>query len=163
MASKSCYESKVEATKQLRHDLSKTPSDVINRLFFAARNGAISLLLRRLEHYFGDKGFDVRAKWSESSFPGVTIKLVMHDKRRGEHTRSISVDRESVLASSSSVPSSLCYKLKGIHNGEYYRSRKPKVAIDFDEILGSEDFRLLAIEWVNGVNYPFEYESQSSF
>ena len=162
MASKSNYDAKVEATKQLRHDMSKTPSDVFNRLFFAARNGAISLLLRRLEHYLGDAGYVVRANWKETSFPGVMIKLVMHDKRSGEHTRSISIDRESVMPSSA-LPSSLCYKLNRIHNGEYYRSKKPKIAVDFDELLGSEAFAIRVAEWVNGVNYPFEYEGQSSF
>lgn len=153
---------KIEALRVLPDQVRKNPDDAVNRLFFAARNGAISHVLREFEHHFQDQGFQVRAAWKETSFPGVIIALTLHDKRTGRTDRHIHVTRDSVIPPTEMV-STLAYTLKSIDAGAYYGGRKPKVAEDFDTILGSEEFKTLATGLVNGVNYPFTYASHSSF
>lgn len=155
------YQDRTRQLKQLVK--SGGDHDTINRLFFAARNGAIAYLLGRLEHYFADQDLMVRAAWKETSFGGPTVSLVLRDKRTGEHERRLSCGRDQVHPSSDSRVSTLVYKLKDIQADEYYRGRKPKIAEQFDEILASAEFARLAGEWINGVNYPFTYESHSCF
>lgn len=156
------FTAKCAELKKLPKDISAAPQDIINRLFFAARNGAISHLLREFEGHFRDRGLDVRAQWKESSMGSPCITLTLHDKRKGEHVRYLWLNRTDEV-SSSSLPSTLVYELKSIQAGEYYPRRKPQVAIDFDDVLQTAEFEALARTWVNGANYPFAYESHSSF
>lgn len=133
--------------------------DLINRLFFMAKNGAISRILREFEHFFMDKDMKVKAEWKEDyKFASIHLKLIT--KTNG-HERTISIKRSKIHPEPKGISPCL-YSLYAIANSEYYRSKKPKAAVDFDEILGSEEFAILAEKLIRGVNYPFVYESQSS-
>lgn len=56
--------------------------DLINRLFFSARNLAITKALYTLENHLMKLGFDVKAEWKESSFGDPHIELIMMEKRK---------------------------------------------------------------------------------
>lgn len=136
------------------------PKDVLNRLFFAARNGAISNMLREVERYFRDRDLEVRADWKESSFGSPHVELVLVDKRTGEHKRMVMLKRTD--AGTRDLPSNLVYTLEGIDVGAYY-TRKPKIAETFETLLADEGFQTQMRLWVAGTNHPFEYRSHSSF
>lgn len=155
-------ETKIAAMEDLGRTFAADPKDAFAHLFFAARNGAISNLLLIFEHYFQDRGFAVRAAWKETSFPGVSVELVLNDKRTGEHERRLQIDRQTTRAPEA-LGSQLVYALKAVHAGAYYRNRKPQVAVDFDAILETQDFHEFVSMLVLGANYPFAYESHSSF
>lgn len=140
----------------------KDPSSLFNRLFFAARNGAIAYLLLRIEAYFRENGFSVKADWKESSFGGPIVTVTMLDKKTGEHERNIFVNR-NVVGRDVDTHSSCVYSLKSVAAGAYYRSKKPVVAEKFDEVLGSEEFKGKVEKWILGTNYPFDYKSYSAF
>ena len=152
----------LEKLETFEASIENNSSDTVNRLFFAARNGAISHLLRSFEHHFHTLGFDVRASWEESSFPGVCVVLIAHDKRTGHHTRRLHLERTSP-GKPNSLPSDLVYALSSVQVGEYYPHRKPKVAERLDDELASESFHKMAAELIDGANYPFVYTSHSSF
>lgn len=153
------YEEKLEKLKEL-----PLSGDTINRLFFAARNGAIERLRLAVQTYFDDRGYRVRCLWNESSMGNPAFQIALHEKK-DTHTRFCWIEREKMWpppALNDNV-SSVTYRLKNIGNGEYYRYRKPKRAEEFDAILGSEEFFEFLAREVNGVNYPFTYESHSCF
>ena len=154
---------KIEETRALAKKTPTVSTELVNRLFFQARNGAISALLRAIEQEFVDHKMVVRAQWREHSMGGPTIALVLVDPRTGEHERHVQVDRSTVGHVYSSLPSQLVYKLNTIQVGAYYASRKPKAAEAFDAILATPGFKKKMAAWINGANYPFTYESQSSF
>lgn len=156
------YAEKSAQTVELAQQLRASPSEVINRLFFAARNGAISHLLRTLEHEFRAHKLNAVAKWKESSMSGTHVELLFIDPRGTEHTRRIWVDREDV-GHTLDLPSRLVYRLRSIDVSEYYPHRTPKIAEAIAQVLSSAEFKDKASRWINGVNYPFTYESQSSF
>lgn len=133
--------------------------DLINRLFFMAKNGAISRILREFEHFFMDKDMKVKAEWKEDyRYAYVHLKLIV---RKNEHERLVSIKRDKIHPEPKGISPCL-YSLNKISNSEYYGSKKPKAAVDFDEILGNDEFAILAEKLIRGVNYPFVYESQSS-
>ena len=133
--------------------------DLTNRLFFMAKNGAISRILREFEHFFMDKDMKVKAEWNENS-TSTYILLTLFSKNN-EHTRTIQINREVMHPEPEGI-SPCIYSLKSILNGAYYSARKPKVAVELDELLGGGEFFVLAEKSIIGVNYPFCYESQSS-
>lgn len=138
------------------------PKDVIAALFCRARNGAIEHVLRTLEQHFQEKGLRVIADWEESSRPFVRISLTLRDKRTGEHVRHLDITR-SMLWPEVQHGSSLHYHLKEVQTGDYYRSRKPKAAEEFDALLSDSTFQPWAVHLIEGVNYPFAVPSHSSF
>jgi hypothetical protein len=149
------------ALRQLPAQFKEGPSDILNRLFFSARNGAIASLLRDFEHYFADQGLSVRAHWEECSMRAPRVSLRLVDKRTGQHDRHIYLVRE--VEPADNVPSQCVYGVSSIDTGAYYPHRTPKIAEQFDAILASAEFQALAPKLVNGANYPFQYESFSSF
>ena len=151
-----------QGLKNFVTQMEKDPSDLFNRLFFAARNGAISYLLLQVDAYFRDQGFAVKSHWSESSFGPPVIKITLLDKKTGEHERSVFLNRD-VVGREAETHSACVYSLKQVSAGAYYRSRKPAIAENFDQVLGSEEFKGKMEEWVLGTNYPFDYHSYSSF
>lgn len=152
----------ITALKGFSAGVRQDPAKVVNPLFFAARNGAIERVLRSLEHHFQDQELAVRARWEETSMPGVSIKLVLTDKRTGEHERRLWLKRDSV-APDSAFGSTLVYSLDKVVAGAYYGGRKPKIADAFDGVLTAPDFEAFAHRLISGVNYPFTHESHSSF
>jgi hypothetical protein len=156
------FAKKVTATEALGKTLATAPLEAVNGLFFMARNGAISHLLRAFEHHFQEQGMTVRAAWHETSFPRTAVRLTLKDKRGGEHARSLAIER-TVATRDARVPSELVYALQSIQVSEYYRGKPPKAAVDFDAVLATPAFEALARTLINGANYPFTYASHSSF
>lgn len=156
------YDQKFTKTVELANQLSASPREVINRLFFAARNGAISHLLRTIEHELRAHKLNVKASWEETSMSGTHVRLVFIDSRGGEHHRRIWLERNSV-SHALDLPSQAVYRLRSIDVSEYYPHRTPKIAEEIERVLSSDDFKDKATQWIIGANYPFTYESQSSF
>jgi len=152
------FEQKKQALAELGDQLKNKPSDLLNHLFFMGKNGAIAHLLREFEHYFRDKGFVVTADWDEHS-RGAAVRLVFTDKKKGEHCRTIYLERSVERATEAVSP--CMYAVKSIDTSEYYRVM-PKFAVDLQEVLSTEEFQALASRLVNGANYPFTYASKSS-
>lgn len=152
-----------ENLRKFREDLKQSPGSMLNRLFFSARNGAITACLRQIEHHFQDHGFFVKAQWSETSMRGPSINIVLFDKKTGEHHRSISVNREVFSSGYQETHSDCVYTLKEIHVGDYYPRKKPKIAVDFDDCLAAEEFKNKVEGLILGTNYPFACGHYSSF
>lgn len=152
------FDQKKQALAQLGADATADPTGLLNRLFFMGKNGAIAHLLHEFEHYFRDKGLVVKAAWDEHS-RGAAIRLVFTDKKKGEHSRTIYLERSVERAPDGVSP--CMYTVKSIDTSEYYRVM-PKFALDLQEILFAEEFQVLASRLVNGANYPFTYVSRSS-
>ena len=154
------FSDRAKALQDLGRKFRKEPASLINHLFFAARNGAIARVLRELETYFRNEGLPVVAHWDEDC-RSAAIRLELVDKR-GNHVRRIYLNRSVEVPGQSLAGSGCMYAVDKIVAGEYYRSRKPKVAEQFDAILESKDFHALVATLVTGTNYPFAYESFSS-
>jgi len=153
----------LEQKIQLTKELEITP-DNFNRLFFTARNGAIASLLRNIEHYLQDQNnkLVVRANWKESSFNSVHIELTLHEKEN-KHTRTINLKREKINTKNHDI-SDLVYTFDRLSPETCYYPKKPRqLGIDFDAVLDSPEFVEFLKQEVNGVNFPFNYESYSSF
>lgn len=158
------YDERREAIKAYSQNTSTDPVPLLGRLFYAARNGAISHVLRQLETFFRDKGFIVKANWRETSMGATTINLVMLDKKGQEHTRHIYLKRDVVVHPGfTETHSPVMYAFEKVVAGEYYNRRKPAVAIAFDDVLEDAGFSEMAAKLVLGTNYPFAYESYSSY
>jgi hypothetical protein len=155
-------EAKIKAFKALTAASRLDPAKALNELFFAARNGAIERVLRVLEQHFRDKGLTVTASWHETSMPGVAIYLELNDKRTGKHTRRLILERESMQPHHDHF-SVLIYRLKEVVSGEYYGGRIPKVGEALSAVMQEPTFKVWTTQLVNGVNYPFTYESHTSF
>lgn len=151
------FDERKKALAGLGQELKTNPSELLNRLFFMARNGAIDHLLRAFEHYFRDKGFVVKAEWNEHC-SAAAIRLVFVDKKKAEHLRTIFLNRTAEPAPSSVSP--CMYAIQSIATSEYYRVM-PKFAVDIHELMSTEEFQALAARLVNGANYPFTYASHS--
>lgn len=154
------YTAAANHAKALETAFREQPRDVLNRLFFAARNGAISLALREVENHFGDRGMNVRAHWHESSFGNPHIEIAFKDKRSGEHPRRVALKRSE--ASTRGLPSNVLYTLQSVEAEAYY-PRKPKAVEAFEAELGSEDFQKKMRAWVAGTNHPFRHQGHSVF
>lgn len=57
-----------------------TDKDLRRRLFFSARNLAIETVLLRLENLLLREGFPAKCEWSESSFGGPTVSVMMMNR-----------------------------------------------------------------------------------
>lgn len=152
------YQHSYEDKVQKLYDL-KLEKEIFERLFWQARNGAIASLCWTIEKYFDEQGLKVKAKWKEDSrYCYLSTTLV--DKY--EHVRSHQLDRQVHTLRHDLQISSLTYKLHSICSGEYYSKVKPKIAVKYDEILASSEFKTFLEEQVNTANYPFGYETFSS-
>lgn len=139
----------------------KIDEDTLARLFFQARNGAITYVLRNIEQYFDKHKLKVAAKWHESSYGHLTnITITLKDKY--DHERLCFVKRE-VMWPEAKTGSQCLYRLENVQSSEYYHRKKPAKAEQFDDILGSPEFYAFLEKQVLGVNYPFIYKSQSSY
>lgn len=161
--SRRTLESSQKSLKEYAHATSQNPQDLFNRLFFAGRNGAISALLRNIEHHFQKESFWITANWQESSFGHPRIEVILHDKKTGDHFRNLNLERHTVGAPNSQSYSNCIYSLKHIENSAYYPRTKPVVAQKFDALLGDPAFFEKMEQGVLGINYPFNYTSYSSF
>lgn len=148
------YEDKIAKLKAIKQE-----DELLNRLFFQGRNGAVSNLRLEVQDYFTEKGFKVKCLWKEDS-RYCCVETVLIDKY--EHCRTHFIDRDSIHPPASLNLSSSVYKLRSVQSSEYYGKVKPKKAVDYDAILASNEFKEILNKLVNGVNYPFAYESQSS-
>ena len=158
------YDERHEALKAYSQDAVNDPIPLLGRLFYAARNGAISHVLRQFEAFFRDKGFIVKANWRETSIGTPTINLVMLEKKGQEHTRHIYLKRALVVHPGfTDTHSPIMYAFEKVVAGEYYSRRKPAVAVALDDVLSDASFSEMAAKLVLGTNYPFAYESYSSY
>lgn len=153
------YKAKVAAAKALQSQLESDPNAIVQGLFFAARNGAISHVLREVETFFAARGLVLKAKWKETSMPGTHVELLLKER----HLRRLWIDRNTFAPGDRPMMSMVLYALKSVQVGDYYGGRKPKIAEEFDAVLESEAFKAQAESWINGLNYPFAYVSHSSF
>lgn len=152
-------EAKIET---LRQDFRGSVDDSReNLLFFAARNGMIAAICRDIENYFADHGLRVDAEWSESS-NAIATCLRTHLRDKMTHSRMHFITREN-LWPRTGAPSDCVYSLKSIQSSEHYDRVKPKKAVEYDAILGSDAFRVILEKQILRTNYPFGYSSYSSF
>lgn len=144
-----------ERIKQTKESF-KQQNESAQKLFFMARNGAIAHVLREIEQYFISKNMVINCHWKETSL-SVSIQMTLNC-----HERSILIKRDTIHPEPAGV-SPCIYSLERVSIGQYYRSKKPKIAVELDEILSSEEFKGLVENLILGTNYPFTYESYSSF
>ncbi len=152
------FEEKEKEINGLEEVIEKDPGLVYNRFFFMAKNGAISHLLKEMEHYFQDRGLVARAEWCED-MRSAHINVVFFDKKKAEHHRTIFIQRTKTDAPECISP--CMYALDSVKCTNYYRS-VPKIAVTISEVMGSEEFEGIARRLINGANFPFGYVSQSS-
>lgn len=152
-----------------REALKTRPGDFENRLFFAARNLAIEALMLRIETGMLRKGFDVDVEWRESSYGGPTLAMKLKNPKLtptsawtyAEATVSISRDRINVLERHKL--SDCFYSVTAVHPTEHWPFKVSKYVQGFRDLvkqLGDEGYFTAE---VNKVNYPFEYNSSSSY
>lgn len=149
------YDDKEKCLGELKID-----NDSFLRLFYQARNNTIEAACAEIERYLMSHGLKCSVRWSEDSRYHC-IKVTLMDKY--EHLRYIWLDRKRVRVSCKDAVSELMYSVKSITNSEYYDRKKPKIAELFDSVLGSDKFKELAEEQVLRCNYPFGYNSHTSF
>lgn len=148
------FEQKTERTLNFLNE-----SDLLNRLFFAGRNNAISYALYQIEDYFRAQGFNVVCNWKESSFQKATIEFVFKDKKQ-THYRTCWLNRERELSGHNDL-SHLMYSVDRVSSTEYSPYQLSAHLISFQNELASQSFLSLITDLVNGVNYPFGNEKMS--
>lgn len=141
-----------------------TGQDLENRLFGAARNLAIESMLLRLERHLVRQGFDARCVWRESSFRAPTLELRMMNpgkNQNSEYAMCLAWLSRDTIAGPSHL-SRCFYALERFDKfvGEGRESKKLLAFRDEVDVLYQSGH--LAAE-IAKVNYPFEYESFSSF
>jgi hypothetical protein len=144
-------------------------TDFENRLFFAARNLAIEAMLLRLTVKLRDSGFPTaECVWSESSFGAPVVEFRFRNPKPDsadswEYGKcTLRLIRDRVLATAP-VPSDLFYEVKSLEATEYWRGPQPSRLLTFRAAVQAMfDSGELAKE-VLKVNYPFDYQSHSSF
>lgn len=144
-----------ERIKQTKDSFNQQ-NEAAQKLFFMARNGAIARVLREIEQYLISKNMVIKCHWRETSL-SVSIQMSLN-----YHERSIMIKRDTIHPEPVGI-SPCIYSLERISTGQYYRSKKPKIAVELDEILSSDEFKELVENLILGTNYPFTYESYSSF
>ena len=147
-------------------------SELRNRLFFSARNLAIEALLLRLENRLLREGFPARCEWNESSFGGPTIVLQLPLQVRAANTEDDDADdlygtcRVRVTRERISAPddlSSCFYSMDKVDVHESWRGRQPAKLVAFRRRVQEWADAGVFAEEIAKVNYPFDYESHSSF
>ena len=140
--------------------------DLRNRLFFSARNLAIEAVLLRLENLLLREGFPAKCEWSESSFGGPTVNVMMANPKPAEDSWEFGTCRLRIKRERETAPddlSSCFYTLESVETGEYWRGRQPAKLLAFrDRVQALANEGVLATE-IMKVNFPFEYTSHSGF
>jgi len=129
-------------------------SDIVNRLFFSARNLAVTKALYTIENHLLNLGFDVRASWEESSFGNPHIEIVMNEKKK-EHYRSLRIKRETEGEWNPERTSSVMYTLEKIEWSAYSPYQLSAHVINFQSELASASFFDMVKDLVEACNYPF--------
>jgi hypothetical protein len=132
----------------------ETQTDIINRLFFSARNLTVTKALYTIENHLGNLGFDVKAEWKESSFGDPHIELIMMEKKK-EHYRSLRINRHVEGEWHPERTSSVMYKLEKIESSVYSPYQLSAHVINFQQELASTSFFDMVNNLVAACNYPF--------
>lgn len=128
--------------------------DIINRLFFSARNLVVTKALYTIENHLLNLGFDVKASWEESSFGNPHIRIVMYEKKK-EHYRSLLIKRETEGEWNPERTSSVMYNLEKIEWSAYAPYQLSAHVMNFQSELSSASFFDMVKELVESCNYPF--------
>ena len=146
--------------------LCSNDKDLRNRLFFSARNLAIEAVLLRLENLLLREGFPAKCEWSESSFGGPTLNVMLANPKPSVGGWVFGTCRLRIKRESEKAPddlSSCFYTLDAVDTSEYWRGRQPAKLLAFrDRVQALHDEGVLAAE-IMKVNFPFEYTSHSGF
>lgn len=144
-----------------------TPSaDNLNRLFFSARNLAIEAMLRGLEVELLRQGYPAECEWHEVSRGGPTVSISMLNTSGKadsweKGTCSLQVKRTQERAPE--YFSNCIYVADSFSASEYWPRKQPAKLLAFREAVqalwdcGELQRRILR------VNFPFDYDSHSSF
>lgn len=153
------HDDKVEATKTL----GSPNAELVNRLFFSARNLAIECLLSRLGAKLAHVSpSNIQANWRESSNSAPQIEITLKNPD-GDLLATFVLPVERELVGDRTLPSQCMYRA-----GETCRyiprpGRKSAVMRRFED----EAMKLWVLgamsAMVGSVNYPFEYVTFSSF
>lgn len=146
--------------------LQTNAGDLRNHLFFSARNLAIEGVLLRLENLLLREGFPAKCEWSESSFGGPTVNVMMMNPKPAEDSWEFGTCRLRIKRDREQAPedlSSCFYTLDTVETSEYWRGRQPAKLLAFrDRVQALHDEGVLAAE-IMKVNYPFDYTCHSGF
>lgn len=129
-------------------------ADLINRLFFSARNLTVTKALYTIENHLNNLGFDVKAEWSESSFGNPHIELVMMEKKK-EHYRSLRIKRSTEGEWHPERTSSVMYTLEKIESSVHSPYQLSAHVMNFQQELASTSFFDIVNKLVDACNYPF--------
>lgn len=129
-------------------------SDLINRLFFSARNLTVTKALYTIENYLINLGFDVKATWKESSFGDPHIEIIMIEKKK-EHYRSLLIKRSTEGEWHPERTSSIMYKLNKIEWSAYTPYQISAHVLKFQQELASPSFFDMVKDLIDACNYPF--------
>lgn len=128
--------------------------DLVNRLFFSARNLTVTKALYTIENHLMNLGFDVRASWKESSFGNPHIEVIMVEKKK-EHYRSFLIKRSTEGEWHPERTSSIMYKLEKIEWSVYTPYQLSAHVMNFQNELASASFFNIVNDLVEACNYPF--------
>lgn len=132
----------------------ETQTDLINRLFFSARNLTVTKALYTIENHLINLGFDVKAEWKESSFGDPRIEIIMLEKKK-EHFRSLLIKRSTEGQWHPERTSSIMYKLDKIEWSAYTPYQISAHVLSFQHELASPYFFDMVNNLVAACNYPF--------
>jgi hypothetical protein len=134
--------------------------EYMTELFEMSRQCVVYQTLRNIQHYFKDNGFKVLLsvpdlKADESD---ITVNFV---NTNFTFTFDISVNRTKCDDFPLSI-SPYMYSFGRIHNTVQTKT-KSKALSNYLTFIFAKEFEDIISTFVNGMNYPFNYESQSSF
>jgi len=135
-------------------------NDYMKELFAMSRETAIYNTLRNIKDYFKEKGFKVTLTEPDLS-QDVSDIAVQFVQPNFKFTFDISINRLKFDDFPADV-SPFMYKFGLVHN-TVQTPTKSKVLRDYLTLIFSPDFESHMDKFVNGLNYPFNYESASSF
>lgn len=138
----------------------ESQDQLINRLFFAARNLSVSKALYLIEDHFAQLGFDVKADWNESSFGNPSIDITLFEKKK-EHLRYCRLKRSTEGEWNPERTSSVMYSLEKVEWGSYSPYKLSAHVINFQQELASPAFFSMVNELVHACNYPFNNTAMS--
>ncbi len=148
--------------------LESKPKEFESRLFFSGRNNAIEALCLRIENKFLRQGFNVEVDWKESSFYPPVISIVLVNPKPTPTgweavESSVYLDRETISVFDRDNISSCFYKYIKTSVSSYTGTRTPKLVTSYAKYLQSLADENFFEDEINKVNYPFYYNSKSSY
>lgn len=136
--------------------------DVLNRLFFAARNLAIQTMLLELSMTLRRRGFPAECEWLDGAPAVLQLRMLNESPRGGWTHGTCRVLVERSAATGPDCLSDRIYAAQSFDENEYWAGRQPAKLMEFRAAVREMWEAGTLQQHVLNLNYPFDYHSYSS-